>query len=65
MKEARMRELIPPMWPPDSFTMEEAEAAVLKVKADREARENAQRKRSHGARKSVRGGGEVKGGEYP
>lgn len=56
MKEARMRELIPPMWPPDSFTMEEAEAAVLKVKAEREARENAKPKRSRGAKKSVQGG---------
>ncbi|HEX8209880.1 MAG TPA: hypothetical protein VF584_06800 [Longimicrobium sp.] len=65
MKDAKMRELVPPMWPPDSFTMEEAEAAVLKVKAAREARENAKRKRSRGAKKSRRGGGEVNGGEDP
>jgi hypothetical protein len=64
MKEPRMRELVPLMWAPDSFTMEEAEAAVLKVKAEREAREKAKRKRSGGAKKSVRDG-EATGGEDP
>jgi hypothetical protein len=36
MKYTRVRELIPPMYPPDSFTYEEAEAALVKVKAERE-----------------------------
>jgi hypothetical protein len=57
MNEPRMRELIPPMWPPDSFTMEEAMAAVVKVKAEREAREEAKRKRSRRSNKSSQGGG--------
>lgn len=52
-----MRELIPPMYPPDSFPMEEAMAAVLKVKAEREAREKAKHKRSRGLKKSGQGGG--------
>jgi len=64
MKGTRMRELVPLMWPPDSFTMEEAEAAVLKVKAERDAREKAKRKRSRGAKKSVRDG-EAPGGKDP
>jgi hypothetical protein len=57
MQDTRMRELVPPMYPPDSFTMEEAMAAVAKVKAEREAREAAKRKRPRGARKAVRDGG--------
>jgi hypothetical protein len=64
MKEERMRELIPPMWPPDSFTMEEAMAAVKKVKAATEAREKAKRTRSRGSKKSVLDG-EATGGEDP
>jgi hypothetical protein len=64
MKEGRMRELVPPMWPPDSFTMEEARAAVVKVKAAREAREKAKGTRSRGSKKSMRNG-EATGGEDP
>ncbi|HEY0151824.1 MAG TPA: hypothetical protein VGB92_07500 [Longimicrobium sp.] len=52
-----MRELIPPMYPPDSFTYEEAEAALLKVIAEREAREKAKRKRPRGPKSSVAGHG--------
>ncbi|HEX8452996.1 MAG TPA: hypothetical protein VF647_12920 [Longimicrobium sp.] len=64
MKEERMRELIPPMWPPDSFTMEEAMAAVKKVKAAREAREKAKGTRTRGSNKSVLDG-EPTGGDDP
>ncbi|HEX8670579.1 MAG TPA: hypothetical protein VF710_01770 [Longimicrobium sp.] len=59
-----MRELVPPVWPPDSFTMEEARAAVLKVKAAREAREKAKDTRSRGLKKSGQDG-EAAGGEDP
>lgn len=50
MKEMKVRELIPPMWPPDSFTMEEARQALREVEAD-EARRTAKRKRSRAASK--------------
>lgn len=59
MQEARMRELIPPMWPPDSFTLDEARQAVREVKAEDEARREAKRKRSRaGSKKVAQDGGE-------
>lgn len=53
MEKLRMRELVPPMWPPDSFTMEEAMKAVREVKAEDEERRKAKRKRSRAASKEV------------
>lgn len=53
MEEMKVRELIPPMWPPDSFTIEEALKAWDEVDAENEARRNARRKRSRAASKQV------------
>ncbi|HEX8673125.1 MAG TPA: hypothetical protein VF710_14620 [Longimicrobium sp.] len=53
MKEMKVRELIPPMWPPDSFTIEEALKAWDEVHAENEARRNAPRKRPRAASKKV------------
>ena len=65
MKEPRMRELIPPMYPPDSFTYEQAVAALAKAEAEDEARQKAKRTRTPDPRKSVRDGREAVGGEDP
>jgi hypothetical protein len=53
MEKLRMRELVPPMWPPDSFTMEEARQAIREVEAEDEARREARRKRSRAASKKL------------
>ena len=49
MKEMKVRELVPLMWPPDSFTIEEARQAVREVKAEDEARRQAKRRHSRAA----------------
>lgn len=53
MKEMKVRELVPPMWPPDSFTIEEALKAWDEVEAENEARRKARHKRSGAASKKV------------
>ena len=58
MENLKMRELIPPMWPPDSFTIEEALKAWDEVDAEHEAR-RAKRKRSRAvSNKVAQDGGE-------
>lgn len=59
MKEMKVRELIPPLYPPDNFTLEEARQALREFEAEDEARRKAKRKRSRAASKQVpRRGGE-------
>lgn len=65
MKYTRVRELIPPMYPPDSFTYEQATAALAKAEAEDEARQKARRKRAPGPKRSVQDDGEAAGGEDP
>ena len=63
MENLRMRELIPPMYPPDSFTYEQASAALAKAEAEYEARQNAKRKRDRGPKTTAQDGGEAAGGK--
>ncbi|HEX8452992.1 MAG TPA: hypothetical protein VF647_12900 [Longimicrobium sp.] len=53
MKETKIREFIPPMWPPDNFTLDEARQALREVEAEDEARRAAKRKRSRAASKQA------------
>lgn len=53
MKYTKVRELIPPMYPRENFTIEEARQAWREVEAEEEARREAKRKRSRAASKKV------------
>ncbi len=65
MKYTKVRELIPPMYPPDTFTYEQAAAALAKAEAEDEARQKAGRKRTQAPRRPARDGDEAVGGEDP
>ena len=65
MKYTKVRELIPPMWLPDSFTYEQATVALAKAEAEDEARQKGRRKRARGRRVSVHDDGEAADGEEP
>jgi hypothetical protein len=62
MKEMKVRELIPPMWPPDSFTYEQATAALMKAEAEDEARQEAKRNRVRGSKRPTQDQAEAVGG---
>jgi hypothetical protein len=53
MKYTRVRELIPPMYPSENFTIEEARKAIREVEAEDEARHNAKRRGRRAAAKKV------------
>lgn len=65
MKYTKVRELIPPMYPPESFAYEQATAALVKAEAELEARQKAKRNRARVPKKSVQDGGEAVDGEDP
>jgi hypothetical protein len=65
MKYTRVRELIPPMYPPDSFTYEQAAAALAKAEAEDEAQQKARRERAPGPKRSTQDGVEAARGEDP
>jgi len=53
MKYTKVRELIPPMYPSENFTVEEARKAIREVEAEDEERRKAKRRRSGAAAKEV------------
>jgi hypothetical protein len=61
MKYTKVRELVPPMWPPDNFTMDEARRAIREVEAEDEERRKAKGRRSGAAAKK----GAQDGGKDP
>ena len=65
MKYTKVRELIPPMYPPDSFTYEQATAALAKAEVEDEARQKVRGKRTPGPKKAARDGRAAAGGEDP